>query len=246
VAGLPGVALAVLVKLTVREAPRKNASDEDDRSSVIADVKLLLQNRLYRGTIFGAAVFNVAAYGVSLWSPANMVRFFALDTRSAGITMGLVSGIGGALGSFLGGFASDRLQRRDARWLYWVPALAAAAFFPLVLAGVLMPSVGLYATLLAVTYVVSFATHAPFWAVAQSTVPAQKRAVAAAMLLFMVNLIGLGLGPQLAGILSDLTEPLFGQNRLRVVIPVLAALALPAAWLLYRTSQHAVSAPAFR
>jgi MFS family permease len=245
VAGLPGIALAVLVKLTIRE-PARAPRDDAYAGSLLADARMLLENRLYRGTVIGAAVFNVAAYGVSLWSPANMVRAFELDTRTAGITMGIVSGLGGALGSFLGGFLSDRLQQRDARWLYWVPALAAAAFFPLALAGVLMPTVNLYAVLLAVTYVVSFATHAPFWAVAQSTVPAHKRAIAAAFLLFLINLIGMGLGPQIAGILSDLAEPFFGQQRLRVVIPLLATLALPAAWLLYRTSRDAVSAPAFR
>jgi hypothetical protein len=100
-----------------------------------------------------------------------------------------------------------------------------------------MPNVTLYAAFLLVTYVVSFATHAPFWAVAQSSVPPHKRAIAAAFLLCLINLIGLGLGPQLAGILSDLAEPLFGQNRLRVVIPLLATLALPAAYMLYRTGR---------
>lgn len=242
VAGLPGVLLAVLVKLTIREPPRVAVIEQRvEHGSVLEDVKMLLRNRLYRGTVIGAAVFNVAAYGVSLWSPANMVRVFDLDTRTVGITMGLVSGIGGAVGSFLGGYLSDRLQRRDARWLFWVPALASAAFLPLVIAGVLMPTANLYGVLLLITYAVSFATHAPFWAVAQSTVPAHKRAIAAAFLLFLINLIGMGLGPQLAGIMSDLAEPLFGQNRLRVVIPVLATLALPAAYLLYRTGRQAVT-----
>jgi len=247
VAGLPGIALALLTKLTIREPVRVSPHGERAcEGSLLADVRTLLQNRLYRGTVVGAAVFNVATYGVSLWSPANMMRAFELDTRSAGITMGIVSGLGGAAGSFLGGFISDRLQRRDVRWLFWVPALAAAAFFPLVLAGVLMPTVKLYATMLVITYVVSFATHAPFWAVAQSTVPAHKRALAAAFLLFLINLMGLGLGPQLAGILSDLAEPLFGQNRLRVVIPILATLALPASYLFFQTSRHTASAPALR
>lgn len=242
VAGLPGLALAVLVKLTIREPPRVVALNEiAARGSVLEDVRMLLRNKLYRGTMIGAAVFNVAAYGVSLWSPANMVRVFELDTRTAGIAMGLASGIGGGIGSFLGGFLSDRLQRRDRRWLYWVPAIAAAAFLPLVVAGVLMPTVSLYGAFLLCTYVVSFATHAPFWAVAQSTVPPHKRAIAAAFLLFLTNIIGMGLGPQLAGIMSDLAEPLFGQNRLRVVIPVLATLALPAAYLLFRTGRHAVA-----
>jgi len=188
--------------------------------------------------VVGAAVFNVAAYGVSLWSPANMVRVFEMDTRSAGLTMGLVSGLGGALGSFLGGYVTDLLQRRDTKWLLSVPAAAAAAFFPLALIGVAMPTVNLYAALLVVTYIVSFATHAPFWAVAQSSVPPHKRALAAAFLLFSINLIGMGVGPQLAGILSDLAEPLLGRNRLRVVIPLLATLALPAAYILQRAARH--------
>ena len=236
VAGLPGVVLALLVKLTIRE-PRRHLPEPTDGGSMLADVRTLLKNDSYRGMVIGAAVFNVAAYGVSLWSPANMVRVFEIDTRAAGWTMGLVSGIGGALGSFFGGYVTDLLRRRSEKWLLLVPALAAALFFPLVVAGVMMPTVNLYAALLVVTYIVSFATHAPFWAVAQASVPAHKRALAAAFLLFSINLIGMGIGPQLAGILSDMAEPLFGQNRLRVVIPVLATLALPAAYILQRAAQ---------
>lgn len=239
VAGVPGVLLAVLVKLTIREPQRAAVATDDRGSSVLDDVALLLRNKLYRGTIIAAAVFNVAAYGVSLWSPANMMRVFELDTKTAGLVMGVASGVGGALGSLLGGRLSDRLNRADARWLYWVPATAAAAFFPLTLAGVLMPSVALYGAFLLVTYIASFATHAPFWAVAQSAVPPHKRAIAAAFFLFSINLIGLGLGPQLAGILSDVAEPFFGQMRLRIVIPLLATLAVPAAYLLYRTARYA-------
>lgn len=240
VAGLPGVVLAVLVKLTIREPPRASfVAGSEHGTSMFGDVRLLLRSELYRGTIIAAAIFNVAAYGVSLWSPANLMRVFELDTKTAGLVMGIASGVGGAAGSFLGGFLSDRLQRADARWLYWVPATAAAAFFPLAVAGVSMPTVPLYGALLLVTYLVSFATHAPFWAVAQTSVPAHKRAMAAAFYLLCVNLIGLGLGPQLAGILSDLAEPFFGQMRLRIVIPLLATLALPAAYMLYRTARYA-------
>jgi MFS family permease len=247
VAGLPGILLAVLTKLTIREPARVSLPRETAHArSILDDIRMLLRNRLYRGMIIGASVFNVAAYAVSLWSPANLMRVFELDTRAAGITMGLVSGLGGAVGSFLGGFLSDRLQRRDARWLFWVPAWATAAFFPLVLAGVLMPTAKLYAAFLAVTYIVSFATHAPFWAVGQSTVPAHQRAMAAAFYLFLTNLIGMGLGPQVAGILSDLAEPLFGQNRLRVVIPLLATLAVPAAHVFFRTAREVASAPQLR
>jgi MFS family permease len=238
VAGAPGVLLAVLVKLTVRE-PRRAPPEPSQNGSIVADIRMLLKIPLYRGMIVGATLFNVAAYGVSLWSPANMVRAFEIDTRTAGVTMGLVSGIGGALGSFLGGYVTDLLQRRDERWLLWVPAGAAAIFFPLVVIGVAMPTVNLYATLLVATYVVSFATHAPFWAVAQASVPPHRRAMAAAFLLFSTNLIGMGLGPQLAGILSDVMEPLFGQNRLRIVIPLLAIFALPAAFIFRRTAQYA-------
>jgi MFS family permease len=242
VAGLPGVVLALLVKLTIREPQRATTTvTAAPGASVFDDVRLLLRNRLYRGTIIAAAIFNVAAYGVSLWSPANMMRVFELDTRTAGLVMGIASGVGGAVGSLLGGLMSDRLQRADARWLYWVPATAAAGFFPLALAGVLMPNVALYGALLLITYIFSFATHAPFWAVVQSSVPAHKRAIAAAFYLFAINLIGLGLGPQLAGILSDLAEPFFGQMRLRIVIPLLGALALPAAYMLYRTARHALA-----
>jgi MFS family permease len=238
VAGVPGVVLALLVKFSIRE-PRRAVPDRKEAGSLLADVRALLQIKPYRAMVIGAAVFNVAAYGVSLWSPANMVRVFEIDSRAAGWAMGLVSGIGGALGSLLGGYVTDLLTRRNEKWLLLLPALAAAAFFPLVVVGVAMPTVNLYAALLVVTYIVSFATHAPFWAVAQSSVPAHKRALAAAFLLFSINLIGMGIGPQLAGILSDVAEPLFGQNRLRVVIPLLATLALPAAYILQRAAQSA-------
>ena len=242
VAGVPGIFLALLIKLTVREPKRTVTTAKAESGSIARTLRSLWANQLYRGSILAIMVGNVAINVVVVWSPPNMIRSYGVDVQTAGMIMGTLAGAGGIVGALLGGALTDRLFQRDSRWLFWVPALAFALLFPVVLAGNLSTDLGLYIAFLAAAYTLLSTINAPIWALSQATVPADLRATAAALMLFLLSVVGAGFGPLIAGGLSDLLEPTFGDHRLRIVIPLLAVTAWPAAYLYLRASKSVTDA----
>jgi MFS family permease len=119
------------------------------------------------------------------------------------------------VGTFLGGFLADRLALRDRRWYVRVSVLGGiTAFLPYfyVILGDDTRSVLL---VLAAVSVVNSLYLAPSIAICHALVPLRMRAVTSAILLFVLNVIGLGLGPLLTGIASDFLAPLAGDQNLR-------------------------------
>jgi MFS family permease len=138
-----------------------------------------------------------------------------MGTGEIGTWYGLITGIFGASGAFLGGWLTDRLARRDARWYLWVPALGAVLGIPFVLALLFWPEPhqGLLLSIPATVFGAMWL--GPVFSMTQTLARVRMRAVASAILLFVINIIGLGLGPQVVGVLSDLLEPRFGVLSLR-------------------------------
>jgi MFS family permease len=129
--------------------------------------------------------------------------------------MGLLTGIGGALGMVVTGLVADRLARRDPRWYAWIGALTIALYFPFMV-GFLLIEQAIPAILL---YFIPLALGAvylgPAIAMTHALVTVRMRALASSVLLFVLNLIGMGLGPQLVGILNDALAPRYGVESIR-------------------------------
>jgi MFS family permease len=206
--GLPGVAIAVLLKLTLRELPR--GYSEPIRKVVEPPatgrvLRALWAKSSFRHLSFAAALHNFAIYGVGNWYAAFLMRSHGFDLQQAGITLALVTVIGGAAGTYLGGLLSDRLavRRQDARYYLWIPALSLIIGFPLSQSVLMFNQTAVVIALLAPVVMCSAAYLAPSITATYGLVQVSERAVASALLLFIINLIGLGLGPYLAGIGSD-------------------------------------------
>ena len=113
---------------------------------------------------------------------------------------------------------ADLGAKRDRRWLCWLPACAGVLTTPFIFAFLLVDS-GPLALLCYVPIAFLSATWSgPTYAAVQSLVPLRMRAMASAVLLFALNLIGLGLGPQLVGVLSDLFDARFGDFAIRYAL----------------------------
>jgi MFS family permease len=141
-------------------------------------------------------------YGVGYWLPAFFIRSHGLGTMEIGKWVFFL-GFAGMAGTFLGGYTGDRLAKRDLRWYVWLPGIATLASLPFSLFVYLADdyivafTVALIPTFLGADYL------GPTFALTQGLVGLRMRALASSILLFILNLIGLGLGPQLTGILSD-------------------------------------------
>jgi MFS family permease len=177
----------------------------------------------YRWIVAGASFFSFGVFGASTWLPAMLERSYGVGPAAAGMMLGPLFGVAGAAGTLFGGWAGQVLSRRDARWALWLPAIAAALCVPLVVAAFLSHALYLTVGLYAVAYCLSFIYMGPIFATVQTLVAPNGRATATAWMMFFVNLIGIGLGPQLVGMLSDLFNALGSAEPLRYALAVVAA-----------------------
>lgn len=207
-AGAPGVAFALLFWLTVREPPRGifDGSPDPARSPPASLERARSAWRVpsYRWVVAGAAFFSFGVFGASTWLPALLERSYGVGPAAAGMLLGPLFGVAGAVGTLFGGWFAQALSRRDARWAMWVPAISAAICVPLVALAFLSRELYLTVGLYALAYCLSFTYMGPVFATVQTLVAPNGRALATAWMMFFVNLIGIGLGPQLVGLLSDL------------------------------------------
>jgi len=212
--GLPGIGVALLMKLTLRELPRGFS----DPVRVVAEpppvgqvVRALLAKTSFRHLAFAAALHNFAVYGVGNWYAAFLMRSHGMNVAKAGTILAICTVIGGAAGTYFGGMLSDRLaaRRHDSRYYLWVPALSLIIGFPLSQGVLLFEDTSIVIALLTPVVMCSAAYLAPSITATYGLVGIRERALASAVLLFIINLIGLGLGPLFAGLASDQLRQMF-------------------------------------
>jgi len=251
--GLPGLVLTLLARFTLRE-PRlrgsKAGADEPTpgaaldaappaapRSTLPEVVRTLWTNHTFRYLLFAFWVQYFLVYGVAQFQPAFFTRSYGLEIGDLGTRFALAFGLSSLIGVYVGGrFASryaannESLQLKVAAATFGIFSLTSGLAY-------LSSSLGLTLVLLAVgTLVVNLATGT-LWAMAQSLVPPQMRAVASASIFLFANLFGLGLGPLAVGALSDALQPWLHGESLRYALLFACAGYWFGTWCLARASQ---------
>ena len=205
--GLPGVLLAVVVRFTLREPPRGAAEAIEVKTEEPPPVKEVFQylwaRRSFRLISLGAGLHAFVGYGVGYWIPAMFSRSHGYSTSDMGVAL-FYLGFASIAGTFLGGYLGDKMAGRDVRWYVWLPGLATIISVPF--SGYVYLSNDPFAALwvLAIPYFFGAYYLAPTFSLAQGMVGLRMRALASSIILFIANIIGLGLGPQFTGIASDL------------------------------------------
>jgi MFS family permease len=224
--GLPGVLLALVVRFTLREPPRgmsegtAAARPDAGEAPPVLDVFAALWNRRsFRWMSIGAALHAFVGYGVGYWIPAFFIRSHDFTTTEIGTALFWL-GIPGMLGTFLGGWLGDRLGRRDVRWYVWLPGLATLVSVPFAFWVYTNPDPWLALRVYAIPVFLGSFYLGPTFSLTQGLVGLRMRALAASILLFILNIIGLGLGPQFVGIASDLLAPSQGIESLRTALVI--------------------------
>ena len=216
--GLPGVLLALVVRFWLPE-PRRGAADaiEDsgEQPALREVLGYLLRLRSFRHVLAAAGLYSITSYAMITWSPPFMQRVFDLTPGEFGTRLGLVVGIGGMIGALAAGFLSDALARRDPRWLVWIGACGGVAVIPFLVACAASPTATLALLALFGANFFNMWFPSPTQAVGQGLARLRMRALASAIVLFSVNIIGLGLGPSLIGISNGLLAPAFGEQAIR-------------------------------
>lgn len=206
VAGLPGVALAVIAWMTLRE-PRRTLGfpvrQTNGDGSLGQTLKALLTSKVYVCVTLASASAAFVSYGQGAFMPAFFQRVHGMSAGEVGIWLGISSGVGGLLGTWIGGFLADKYGAKNPAAFLYVPAigmgLASVAFTP----GLMSQSWQMALALIWVPGVLNSLWYGPAFATVQKVVPPTQRAMAVAITLFVINMVGLGIGPLFAGILSD-------------------------------------------
>jgi MFS transporter, Spinster family, sphingosine-1-phosphate transporter len=212
VAGLPGVALAIIVKLTLKEPPRQNRS-HGDSPPIFGVFATMLKKPAFVHLALASGLCAFVGYGIGAWLPPYFQRSFGFGTFEAGLTFGLMGGITGIIGTYLGGWLGDRYGAKNPKAFLLIPAVALIASLPLHVLALMSGNWMIAIALLIIPSLLNNLWIAPAFAVTQGLAPAPMRAVAAAILLFVMNLIGLGLGPMALGFVSDMARSMANGDR---------------------------------
>jgi predicted MFS family arabinose efflux permease len=241
IVGLPGILLALLVRFSLREPPRGMAegrADSADQPSVGETLHYLWAKKSFRHMSFASALTAFVGYGFITWAPSFLTRSFGMGTGEIGTWFGLILGIPGGIGIALGGYLADRFGAHDPKWFLWTTAVALIICVPLNI--VVFISTNSTTALLAMILPVLLGNfyQATTFSQTQGISALRMRAVAAGILLFILNIIGLGLGPQLVGILSDVLNPEYGDESLRYALLICSLVYLWAAVHYFIAGRH--------
>lgn len=236
-AGVPGLLLAPLLLFTVAEPPLPGAQSRTVAPPLRSTLHTLWGRRTFRHLCIASALHSLSMYAASSFNPAYLARSHGWDGGQIGALVTL-AGATGLAGAFLGGFVTDRLGRRgEVRWQLWVPAMASLSVVPVQMVAYLGSGSPMVAALL-MSSLLSLMFFGPSYAAAQALAEPRARAVAAAVLLFSKAIIGMGLGPLLVGVTSDLLAPVAQQHSLRFGLLVAPAFNIWSALHFVHAARH--------
>lgn len=242
--GLPGIAIAFLLLFTLREPPR-GMSDVVKQKAVEAPPKMktvlgfLWQKRSFRYMSLACGLHAFVSYGAGAWNPPFLLRIHEMSSTEMGSWLALIAGIG-AIGTFGGGYIADKMYDASGnrRWYLWIPAIATLVMVPFQFLAYLHSDFAMVVVGLTAASVLGPIYLGPAFAMTQALVGLRMRAVASAILLLVLNLVGMGLGPYFVGLVSKYLEPSYGIYSLRYALCISLIFNIVAATLYFLGSRH--------
>ena len=217
--GIPGVLYALILFFTVKEPPKGHSDVAELTTEAEMPfgqvLKILFSKKTFLLIAFACGLQTFGNYGVGNFFAPFLERTHGMPVQQVGMYLGLCAGFGGIIGTFGGGFLADKLGKRDIRWYLWLPVLAAILNFVPSYISFFHDDTNLVLFLHFITALLTAVYLAPSIAVTHNLVSAKMRAFASAILFFVLNLIGLGLGPLGIGLVSDYLGPTYGTDSLR-------------------------------
>ena len=230
VVGIPGIIVALLIRFTLREPPR---GFSENRHTVIPapaftdTISYLWRLRSYRQIVLGTSIITLGAMGSGIWIPSFFIRVHGMSIGEVSTWLAFIYGGGGAVGTMLGGFLSDRLVMKtgDKRWYMWVCTIATVCILPFVTFVYLWHN-PIHALLVHIgSNICMHMFLGPAYGTVQSLAGVRRRAMASAINLLVLNLVALGLGPLIVGMASDFFTARFGNEALRYSILLVVIIA---------------------
>ena len=216
--GIPGILVALVVYRKLHE-PERGAADGLARNTEVQpfwfSLKTLMASPTFRHLSVATGLYTVVWLGVVQWLPSFFTRSFGLEIGEVGTWLAIILSVSQIIGMLLGGWLADRLGATDLRWYVWVPSLAILVSTPMFALTFLTQNPTVAFLSLFLPFMIGVMQGPPSFAVAQGLADVRMRAMAAALLLLITNLIGGGIGPQVVGIMSDYLVAGYHQDSLR-------------------------------
>jgi len=223
--GILGVLAAALLKVSVREPRRRRIHASKPGVPFSSVLSAVWHQRSFRHLTFAMMILFVVGQGLNPWYAAFLVRSHGMNTEQVGAWLTVIMALGLSSGTLLGGYIANRLfaGREDLQMrvnaLVLICTVPCSALFLLAPLGAALT--GLLLVQIAFGYFIG-----PTLALIQRLVDQRMRATAFALLMLAANLVGMGIGPQLVGVLSDLSTPLLGMDALRFSMLAVSILSL--------------------
>ena len=211
--GLTGIALAVVVKLVLRE-PIRGAMELSSGTTIskppfLESLKVLMRIPAWWAMCFGIAFGSFVSYAKSAFQTKYLVTLDpSFDFQTLVIILGIMNGTTYAGGAFFGARLADRWGKKDIRAYGWLPAIAMLLCLPVGIIGWWVDSVEMHLVFATFALLLLGIYLGPSFAIAQTLAPIHMRAMSTALFFFILNMIALGGGPTFAGWLMDV----FGNN----------------------------------
>ena len=229
--GVPGILLALIVVLFIKE-PVRGATDNtkaDLEPTSIKDSMLTLAKiPSWWAVCLGAAFVSYGGYSVANWNVDYLIRFdpsLKSPERFRWVLnwLGIINGVAFGLGTYFGALLVEKLAQKNVSAYGWAPAIALIIGVPCLIASYWVDTVGMHLILITVYLTASGVYLGPSFSVAQTLAPIRMRAMSTAMFFLILNLIALGGGPTLTGIISNALTPQYGETHgLRLALTLLA------------------------
>jgi MFS family permease len=240
-AGIPGLALALLFRLTVRE-PRRGAMEEGapaTRSDRFwPALQFLLGARSYLYLVVGATFMGANAYAAGVWSPTFLQRVHGMGVAEIAAAIGPLRGFLGAAGILAGGMLIDRLASHRLAWRIKLPAISCVLVGPAELLFLLGDQRWVWLTGFGLTSLLTLLHQAPVFAAAVNVARIRARALAIAVLLTAAGLFGQVVGPAVVGVLNDLLAPAYGPVAIRYSLLIVAVTPVLGGVAFWRAAAH--------
>jgi len=221
VVGAPGIVLAILMLLLVREPKRggldvliDGATEHAPAEPILKSIAGFFANRTLALTAVSCAMSAFVGYAGLVWNPQFLEGVKGMAAADVATYYALALGVTGIVGTVVSGWLVDKLGHKDRRWFAWVPAIAFTLSIPFWFGLLWAPTWQLAMLFLLGPMLMNQAYLAPALTVAQNAVAPAQRTMTGAILLFVLNLVGLGVGPVYVGWIADNMEPAHGEQAL--------------------------------
>jgi MFS family permease len=214
-AGLPGIALAAVLWLTISEPKRGAMAETFTPEPIGPTLGFLASQRTFVIVLIGFCLTTYTNYATAAWIPPFLARVHHLSSAEIGTYAGTFKGLCGMAGTLVGGLVVAQISRRDDRWKLWAPAIMSGLAGPVFALCMLTQDFKtMVAALAATSFLVGFHLG-PIFAIAQTVAKASMRALASAIILLTATCFGQGVGPLAVGMINDALKADYGADAVR-------------------------------